>query len=130
MVRRLAADESVTVPIFDRTRDIAIAGAAEIGPKVQVAVVEGNYLLLDAPVWRDLRPVWDLSIFLDVPLPELERRLTRRWLDHGHSEDEARARVAGNDLPNARLVCRQSTGADLVVQNQMAMAAIAGPLKS
>ena len=46
MVERLGQDAEVVIPGFDRTRDIAIAGAAVVAPSCRIAVVEGNYLLL------------------------------------------------------------------------------------
>ena len=115
MIRRLAQEEEVAVPVFDRTQDAAIADAQVVGADAEIAVVEGNYLLLDQPPWANLRDLWDLSIFLDVPLPELERRLIRRWLDHGHTPAEALARALHNDVPNARLVLAQSFPADIRV---------------
>jgi pantothenate kinase len=78
-----------------------------------VILLEGNYLLLDAQPWAGLAPLCDLTVFLDVPLRELERRLIRRWLDHGHDEAAARARALGNDIPNARTVAQGSRPADL-----------------
>lgn len=113
MVRRLASEPEVIVPVFDRDRDIAIAGAQVVGPDTETAVVEGNYLLLDTRPWSDLRPLFDLSVFLDVDEDELEDRLVRRWRAHGHDAEAARTRALGNDLPNARLVARQSAEADL-----------------
>ena len=45
----------------------------------QTIILEGNYLLFDAPDWRDLSDYWSLSIRLDVPLPVLRERLIKRW---------------------------------------------------
>jgi pantothenate kinase len=103
----------VIFPLFDRARDIAIAGAGEIDETCDCALVEGNYLLLDRDPWRRLAPVWDLTIRLQSDMDELRRRLIRRWLDHGLSEAEAAARADGNDLTNARLVATASRPADL-----------------
>ena len=44
MIERLGRDAEVVIPTFDRARDIAIAGAAVVGPQHRIAVVEGNYL--------------------------------------------------------------------------------------
>lgn len=115
MVRRLASEPEIIVPVFDRVRDIAIAGAQVVGPETETAVIEGNYLLLDAKPWSDLRPLFDLSVFLEVSEEELEERLIRRWRNHGHDAEAARARALGNDLPNARTVARQSVAADLTL---------------
>ncbi|ABF63104.1 fructokinase [Ruegeria sp. TM1040] len=109
----LKHQERVIYPLFDRARDIAIAGAAEVGPECRVAIIEGNYLLFDAPGWRDLTAIWDVSIRLEVPMADLEARLVQRWLDHGLNHDAAVARAQGNDLANARAIEAARLPADL-----------------
>ena len=115
-VRRLTKEHEVIIPSFDRSRDVAIAGAVTVGPEKSVAVVEGNYLLLKTLPWRELRSFWDFSVFLDVPLEELRTRLVQRWLDHGLDFESAVLRAKANDLPNARLVKSQSAVADALMQ--------------
>ncbi|MCV2867082.1 nucleoside/nucleotide kinase family protein [Defluviimonas sp. WL0002] len=114
-LRRVRDEPSVVLPVFDRNREIAIAGAAEIQPDTRLVVVEGNYLALDEDPWRQLAPLWDLCIFLDVPMAELERRLVARWLSFGFEPEVAHARAAGNDLPNAERICRAVGRVDLLV---------------
>ncbi len=114
------ADESdrisgIAVPVFDRQLDLARAGAELIKPEHAIVLVEGNYLLLRQSPWAQLRPLFDLSIFLEVPMKVLEKRLIKRWLEHDHTEDEARARAQSNDLPNARTVIEYSAVADFVL---------------
>jgi len=104
MLRRVRTEPSVILPVFDRERDIAIAGASEVTEETRIVIVEGNYLCLDEAPWHGLAPLWDMSVFVDVPEDELERRLIRRWLRHGLDEEAARARALGNDIPNARRV--------------------------
>jgi fructokinase len=117
MVQRLARDPKVVIPGFDRARDIAIAGAAIVGPERRIAVVEGNYLLLDEEPWRDLRPLWDLSVLLSPPVGVLRARLIDRWLTHGHDPAAAEARAMGNDIPNALRVIEGSGPADIVLRD-------------
>ena len=109
----LRADDDVIYPLFDRSRDLAIAGAAHVGQDCSVAVIEGNYLLFDEPGWRDLADLWDVSIRLDVPLAELEARLVQRWLTHGLDQAAAEARARGNDLANAQRIASARLPADL-----------------
>ena len=45
--RLRAGGREVVVPVFDRTLDLARAGARSIRPEHRVIVIEGNYLLLD-----------------------------------------------------------------------------------
>ncbi|UWQ22956.1 AAA family ATPase [Jannaschia sp. W003] len=106
------AGEEVFVPVFDRAREASDAAARVVPAEARIVVVEGNWLLLDAPGWRDLGP-WDLAVMLRVPEAELRRRLERRW---AALPPEARAaKIDGNDLPNARLVREGSRAADVVV---------------
>ncbi|MEN0002310.1 MAG: nucleoside/nucleotide kinase family protein, partial [Pseudomonadota bacterium] len=75
MLRRLRArDEDVYVPLFDRTRDLAIAGAACIPTECRTVIVEGNYLLTNTPHWADAKAFFDLTIFLQVNMDVLQRR--------------------------------------------------------
>lgn len=115
ILRRLKAGGEVIVPVFDRTRDVAVGSARIVPPEAKIIVAEGNYLLLrDAP-WSALAPLWDLTIFLDVPVAELERRLIARWDHHGLAPDEGRRRAFENDIPNARTVAARSANADITV---------------
>lgn len=113
LVRRLAVPGSeVVFPLFDRSREIAVAGAGVVAPGDRIVVIEGNYLLLDRAPWRDLP--YNFRVWLDVPEAELARRLTARWRGLGKDADEVAAHLE-NDLANARLVSRQSGRADLSV---------------
>ena len=116
---RLRADDGreVAVPVFDRALEIARAGARIIGPQTRIVIVEGNYLLLDDPPWAVLRPRFDLTVRLDVPLAVLEARLRVRWAGFGYDAGQLQAKLEGNDLPNARLVATRSVAADLVIAN-------------
>ncbi|MEJ2019321.1 MAG: nucleoside/nucleotide kinase family protein [Maritimibacter sp.] len=112
---RVKTDPSVVLPVFDRSREIAIAGAAEIAPDTRIVVVEGNYLCLNEAPWRELAKLWDFSVFLDVPMEELERRLIARWLGYGFSPEAAREKALGNDIPNARRVVAARGDVDMVI---------------
>lgn len=114
-VRRVRDEASVILPVFDRSREIAIAGAEEIRPETRIVVVEGNYLCLDEAPWRDLAAFWDFSVFLDVPTAELEHRLVDRWLSFGFDPDAARAKAQGNDLANAKRILAAVGQVDLVI---------------
>ena len=114
MLARLKAnaeEEGIAVPVFDRGLEIARAGARIIPQSVGTLIVEGNYLLLDRPRWRDLAPLFDVTVGLDCDLAVLEARLTERWAALDPSE--AAAKIAENDLPNARLVVAESVAPDL-----------------
>lgn len=115
-VARLKTDAEVIHPVFDRARDMAVAGAGRIAPDDRVVVVEGNYLLLDQPIWRDLAPLWDLTVMIAPPLAALERRLAARWRDLGCDAAGVRAHL-DNDMANGRLVLSQSRPPDLTLSD-------------
>lgn len=100
-------------PVFDRSRELAIAGAGVIAPDVEIVVVEGNYLLLRQEPWASIRAHYDWTVFISPTLEVLEQRLLQRWRDHGFDDAAARAKAQGNDLPNARLVLEWSVAADI-----------------
>ncbi|MEM9475134.1 MAG: nucleoside triphosphate hydrolase [Pseudomonadota bacterium] len=115
LVARLRVEDEVMFPVFDRAVDCAIAGRGRVGPEHRVIVVEGNYLLFDAPHWCDLARNWDHSVFLGAPMAELTERLIQRWLNYGLSPETARQRAEANDLPNARRILDARLPADLVL---------------
>lgn len=115
LMAQLATEPKVAYPVFDRALDVSIPKGGTVRPSCDTVLVEGNYLLLDAPDWRDLREMWDYSVWLNVPESELRRRLVRRWLDHGLSEEQAIARAEENDLANARAVNQASFPPDMTI---------------
>ncbi|QTN37414.1 AAA family ATPase [Cognatishimia activa] len=115
MVAALTNEEQVYFPTFDRDRDIAIGGTGSVGPDCDTVLVEGNYLLFDAPAWRELKPHWDFSVWLNVGNEALKRRLVERWLEQGLSQEEAEVRAIGNDLYNADTIARRRLSSDVAV---------------
>lgn len=116
LLSRIRAQEpDVAIPVFDRHLEAARAGAAIVDADARLILIEGNYLLLKQSPWDRLKPFFDMTVFLNVPLGEIERRLTGRILEHGHDEAYARHWIESNDLPNARLVLTESATADVVL---------------
>ena len=107
-------------PTFDRTLDLAVAGAISIGSETPVIVIEGNYLLLNSEPWNRLREVFTATVFISPPVEVLKRRLHQRWIDHGLDSDAALRRATQNDLPNAQLVISHSRNANLHLQQDQA----------
>jgi len=116
LIKRLkAGDRDVAIPVFDRSIELSRAAAAIVPVTAKFVLTEGNYLLLDEEPWSRLAPLFDFTIFLDVPREELERRLIQRWLEHGRTPEDGRAWVNSNDLPNVDRVLGRRRKADLVV---------------
>ncbi|WP_425348879.1 nucleoside triphosphate hydrolase [Pararhizobium antarcticum] len=114
-VRR--GDEEVLVPVFDRSREIAIASARPIAPETRIILAEGNYLLLDEAPWSQLAPLFDLTIFVGPPYPVLEQRLRQRWVHFGLDEAGIEWKLYGNDLPNGKRIIEGSRPADIAIES-------------
>jgi len=112
---RANAEPEIAVPVFDRALELSRNAARVIPQRVRLLLVEGNYLLLDRPAWRDLSAQFDLTVMLEVPEAELQRRLYQRWRDHGVPEAEIPARVEANDMRNGLTVLQKSLSADLTL---------------
>jgi len=113
ILRAVRAGGEVLVPVFDRSRELAIAAARCISPDDRIILAEGNYLLLDDEPWSLLAPLFDFTVMVSPAINELERRLVDRWQGFGMTPDEIAAKVGGNDLPNGRLVLERSRPADV-----------------
>ncbi|MER8752436.1 nucleoside triphosphate hydrolase [Mesorhizobium sp. M1050] len=116
LLKRIRAGEpDIAIPVFDRSLELSRAAASIVATETKFILVEGNYLLLDEEPWSRLAPLFDFSIFVDVPRDELERRLLERWHGHGRSDEDARAWIASNDMPNIDRVVARRRAADLVI---------------
>lgn len=112
-----AGKEEVLVPVFDRSREIAIAAARAVPPDIRFILAEGNYLLLDEAPWDRLAGRFDFTIFVGPSYDVLEERLRRRWVFYGLSEEEIRWKLHGNDLPNGRRIVENTRAADLRIES-------------
>jgi pantothenate kinase len=116
LLKRIRAGEpEIAIPIFDRSVELSRAAAVVISGEMKFILVEGNYLLLDEAPWARLAPLFDMTVFVDVPRAELERRLMQRWRDLGRSDEDARAWIASNDMPNIERVLSHRRPADMIV---------------
>jgi pantothenate kinase len=116
LLRRLRTEDEVAIPLFDRELEISRAGADIVTAADRVLVVEGNYLLLNESPWPQTAPLFNLTVWIDVPESELDRRLLARWAHYGKTPDQARAWINGNDMPNIRRVTQNSRPADVVLR--------------
>ncbi|MGH1561258.1 nucleoside/nucleotide kinase family protein [Mumia sp. DW29H23] len=116
-LRRIARrDEDVVyAPAFERDLEQPVAGAVPVPRAADLVLTEGNYLLLDAPGWRDVRALLDEVWFLEEDDELRVRRLVARHVAFGKSPAEAEAWVARSDEANARLVASTRERADVVV---------------
>jgi len=114
-LQRLTQPGEVIHAVFDRGQDCAIAGAGVIADDCETVIVEGNYLMLNAPGWDKLHKLWDMSVALRPSMEVLRDRLCDRWRGYGLSPAEITAKVEGNDMPNAELVAANSSPSDYIL---------------
>lgn len=113
LLKSMKAGGPAPFPTFDRAADATVPGGGTFD--AEIAVVEGNYLLLDEDPWRALHPRWDATVLLPVPEDVLRARLIDRWIAHGMSAGDGLARAEANDLPNARRMIAGSIRPDYVL---------------
>jgi pantothenate kinase len=114
LMRLRSGGGDVAVPVFDRTMELSRAAASVVARDVRFVIVEGNYLLLDEQPWSRLAPLFDFTVFLDVPREELDRRLLRRWREYGRTEEAGRRWIDGNDMPNAERILARRVKSDVI----------------
>lgn len=112
-LQRVAAGEDCPWPRYDRT----LHDPVDDGPRVTgpIALVEGNYLLLDEPGWRELRACADDTVSISAGPEQLRKRLLARHLSAGKSPEAAAAMVA-SDLVNAKRCLERSAPANLALR--------------
>ncbi|MFB6945060.1 MULTISPECIES: nucleoside/nucleotide kinase family protein [unclassified Streptomyces] len=115
-LRRPEPDTVVYAPAFDRALEEPIAGAVPVPPDIPLVVTEGNYLLHDEGAWASVRGLLNEAWFLELEPALRVRRLVDRHVRFGKPRPRAERWVAESDEPNARLVERGRSRADLVVR--------------
>jgi pantothenate kinase len=108
-------DQEVLVPVFDRSRELAIASARVVSPDHKFIIVEGNYVLFSQGKWAELEGMFDFSIMMAPPEEVLEERLLARWRGYNMPEDVVHAKTYDNDLPNGRRILENRRRADITV---------------
>ncbi len=123
LLRRLHVelDHTVFAPGFDRGVDEGVAGQVAVSPATQLVVVEGNYLLVDAEPWDQVKGLLSEAWFCETSASERLRRLVDRHERHGRSPAAAREWAESVDGKNAVLIEATRTRADLVVSGSTAL---------
>lgn len=83
-------------PLYDRQLHDVVEDAIPV--RAPIALIEGNWLLLDAPEWSALPR--DASIFIHADAALLRGRLIERKVRGGFSREEAEAHYLRSDGPN------------------------------
>lgn len=115
--------DNVTGALYAPTFDHAVKDPKErdlaIGPQERVVLVEGLYVALDEPVWRDAARVFDELWFVDVDFERARKRLRERHLRAGivQTLEDGDKRAMENDLVNGRQIIDHRLPVAEVVQS-------------
>ncbi|KAL0389438.1 UNVERIFIED_CONTAM: F-box/LRR-repeat protein 17 [Sesamum calycinum] len=108
---------SVYAPSFDHGVGDPVEDDIFVSLQHKVVIVEGNYLLLDEDVWRDISSIFDEKWFIDVDIETAMQRVLRRHVSTGKPPDVAKWRIDYNDRPNAELIIESKKKADLIIKS-------------
>ncbi len=109
-IARAAAGERCGWPEYDRLAHDPREDAVEITG--EIVLLEGNYLLLNRPGWRELRDLADHTIRLEADPEFLRERLIARRIKTGVERAEAERFVDFSDMANVRTCLAESAEAD------------------
>ena len=107
-----ALQGNTTWPIYDRKIHDVIEDAQQVTGNI--LLLEGNWLLLDEPKWRDLRELADYTLSIEVRPEFLRQRLIQRKIQGGLSEAEAVNFYEQSDRVNVERLIDNTVPADEV----------------
>lgn len=113
-VQNIAAGRTCGWPVYDRRLHDPVDDAVTVDG--EIVLIEGNYLLLDEPGWRDLRNYADHTVLIRADAELLRKRLVDRKAMGMASREEAERFVEFSDMRNVRNCLERSGGADLVLE--------------
>ena len=103
VMRHLKAGDRLCWPTYDRGIHDPVAGKEPL-PAAGVFLIEGNYLLLDEPVWREVAALLDVRVFLEVDMGLALAAVRERHLRGGKTSEFTEAHLRRCDRPNAERI--------------------------
>lgn len=104
----------VTWPAYSRVIHDVVPDARIVD--APIALIEGNYLLLDEEPWRELAALCDFTIFIDADRALLRERLIARKMRGGMAREDAEAFFSSSDGKNVTRVFEARRPADECLQ--------------
>ncbi|KAE8681796.1 phosphoribulokinase/uridine kinase family protein [Hibiscus syriacus] len=112
-LKNLRDQGSVYAPSFNHGVGDPVEDDIFVSLQHKVAIVEGNYLLSEEGVWKEISSIFDEKWFIDVDLGTAMQRVLERHISTGKPPDVAQWRVNYNDRPNAEFIMKSKKNADL-----------------
>lgn len=109
--------QPVKFPTFDHAVKDPVLDGGEVAPNTRVVILEGNYVHLDEPEWKDIMKLATDTWFVDVDKAVARARLAKRHVESGIVGNLAagEARADSNDLVNGDYINAHSAPANLVI---------------
>lgn len=109
----------IRAPTFDHEAKDPVENGVAITPDTSIIIIEGNYLLLDEPRWRDLASLVDYRVFVETDLEEARERTARRHVLAGIETtlEDGYRRVDSNDYLNGVSIQKRLLLPDMVVKS-------------
>ncbi|OAA51163.1 kinase-related protein [Beauveria brongniartii RCEF 3172] len=103
-LRNAPLENEVKVPSFDHAIKDPIEDDIIIASTQRIVIVEGNYVALDADIWRDAAALFDELWFVEVDFDRARERLAPRHVKAGivTSLQDGYKRADENDLINGK----------------------------
>ncbi|MCP4903220.1 MAG: hypothetical protein GY906_40175 [bacterium] len=112
----LATGERVTWPVYDRVLHDPVPDAIHV-PLSGVVIVEGLYLLLDQPGWRELCAMAHIGIYIEIPEDVARSRVVARHMRGGRTREDAEHHWQCSDAVNTQLVDANRHGIDILLRS-------------
>ncbi|XP_014495739.1 putative uridine kinase C227.14 isoform X1 [Vigna radiata var. radiata] len=116
-LKNLRIDGSVYVPSFDHGVGDPVEDDIFVNLQHKVVIVEGNYLLLEDGVWKEISSLFDEKWFIDIDIDKAMQRVLKRHISTGKPPDIAKQRIENNDRFNAELIMKSKKNADIVIKS-------------
>lgn len=109
----------IYAPTFDHEAKDPVEEGTCITDDASIVIIEGNYLLLDEPGWREIARLVDYRVFVDADPEEARDRVARRHVQAGieRNLDDAYRRVDTNDYLNGISIREKLIPPDVVVRS-------------
>ncbi|XP_010278161.1 PREDICTED: putative uridine kinase C227.14 [Nelumbo nucifera] len=116
-LKALRSQGSVYVPSFDHGVGDPVEDDIFVNIQHKVVIVEGNYVLLEDGIWKEVSSMFDKKWFIEVDIGKAMNRVLKRHISTGKPPDIAKWRIAYNDRPNAELINKSKKNADLIIRS-------------
>lgn len=112
--------EVITAPTFDHAVKDPKEDDTRIPASARIIIIEGNYLALDEPVWREaaalLNEIWFVEVDFEVARKRLRERHVRAGIARNLEEGDKRA--LENDLVNGKEIVEKRLPLAEIIQSR------------